>query len=385
MESNYLITPNGDFVSENELYHHGILGMKWGVRRYQNSDGSLTAAGRRRYIGSDGNLTKAGKKYYSKEADRLKKERKIIKAKLRAEAKLSKLEQMRNDNKSLKGDDADKKKASNSTKSNKKTLRDMTDDEIRKAIDRKRLEEDYKRAYPDPPSKTEKFKKFMNRLVDEAIIPTTINAGKNALNKWAEGILKTKIDPNSYEALKKEYDKLKIKKDIADLKNGKQDDEEPPVKTWDDFTKREQYKKAKRENDEAAARAAAKPKSDTSANSKAEETNNPSNSEADQTSNTSKQKKNKKDKNQTQTDSSRTVYEGTVEGVGKNSWKGWGSSSFESSSNTRRGSSIVDAREDEPVSSFTNSENTSSGRSAVSNYLSLPVAGLLPAPKDRDR
>lgn len=31
-----------------ELYHHGIKGMKWGVRRYQNKDGSLTAAGKKR-------------------------------------------------------------------------------------------------------------------------------------------------------------------------------------------------------------------------------------------------------------------------------------------------------------------------------------------------
>lgn len=34
---------------EHELYHYGILGMKWGIRRYQNKDGSLTEAGKKHY------------------------------------------------------------------------------------------------------------------------------------------------------------------------------------------------------------------------------------------------------------------------------------------------------------------------------------------------
>ena len=34
---------------ENTIQHHGIKGMKWGVRRYQNRDGSLTAEGKKRY------------------------------------------------------------------------------------------------------------------------------------------------------------------------------------------------------------------------------------------------------------------------------------------------------------------------------------------------
>ena len=76
MDSMYIITSSGNFISEDELYHHGIKGMKWGVRRYQNKDGTLTAAGKKHRKSED--LSSMSNEELRKKVNRMNNEQRYI-------------------------------------------------------------------------------------------------------------------------------------------------------------------------------------------------------------------------------------------------------------------------------------------------------------------
>ena len=71
---------NDTVLVDDTLAHYGVLGMKWGVRRYQNTNGSLTSAGKKRYSKSDARQIKKNEKLAIKtrkqQAKEIKKSRK---------------------------------------------------------------------------------------------------------------------------------------------------------------------------------------------------------------------------------------------------------------------------------------------------------------------
>lgn len=73
------------YVYSNELYHFGVQGMKWGVRRYQNYDGTYTKAGLKRYNRSLERYEKRKAEYSQIKKDKLSSnyEKKYAKAKMK--------------------------------------------------------------------------------------------------------------------------------------------------------------------------------------------------------------------------------------------------------------------------------------------------------------
>lgn len=125
----------------NELQHHGIKGQKWGVRRFQNTDGSLTAEGKKRYSVND----------YQQTIDKTKTAGKIVN-----EAKT-----LNNTVKKLNDPAAERRI--------RKSAAEMSDIELQKRVQRLNMEDNYTRMMLHRES-LERGRTFVDKALDVSAI-----------------------------------------------------------------------------------------------------------------------------------------------------------------------------------------------------------------------
>lgn len=167
-----------------ELYHYGVLGQKWGVRRYQAKDGSLTPA---------------GKKRYARELEKVKAEQKVVKKKQQTKAKIDKLEAMKKEVADQKAELSGKKKkpdvdVKSLLKPKTKSVKDMSDQELKDAVARLELE----RRYNDlTPKQTSKGKQVVDKVLKDMAVPVAEDVGKQLMKSVAVGVINTTIKDES--------------------------------------------------------------------------------------------------------------------------------------------------------------------------------------------
>ena len=152
---------------EEYLAHHGTKGQRWGVRRFQNSDGSLTAAGKLRYsVGNGGRHI--GKKVDPKSAAKLKKRQ------VKETAKLERLK-IKEAAKNEKRKEKLEKKKSHMT--NKEYVKTLSDEELKAINARTTAENTWLNNHPE--------KKTVGRYIaDDLLKPAFEKAMKEQVNNY---------------------------------------------------------------------------------------------------------------------------------------------------------------------------------------------------------